>query len=285
MAGVRIAIAESGRPTRKLVKLVPLSDGGFAITAPYHHARNGFLFKHAVDYSQRHIRIPFAELVPYTAEDRVKLSLHLDGFVQFSGESPGRIVSGREEDGTPKGLGIMVNRLNTPLSTEGPTFGLLAWGIEEFEGLASDSAMVFTEGDTYYRHTTKDDWNAYLIEGFVYPRSFLRRATLHRGRLLLRRHFAKYEGMFTASGIALPTRASLFQEAGEIFDLVLVDLGSPHVIVALLVSRTKHEMESPSGFNLSSPSNMKEALCAMYPNLLPDWPGGATSLDYSPRDI
>ncbi len=87
------------------MKIVGMADGGSAVTVPYHSERKGFLFRVAVDSSQTIIETGVEEMVPYTADDRVKLSLRLDGFVQFSGESPGTILSGRNPDGTVKGSG------------------------------------------------------------------------------------------------------------------------------------------------------------------------------------
>jgi hypothetical protein len=54
--------------------------------------------------------VPADELVSFTVEDRAKLSYHTDGFVQFSSENPGRIISGRDPStGEPKGPGGLAN--------------------------------------------------------------------------------------------------------------------------------------------------------------------------------
>lgn len=68
---------------------------------------------------------------------------------------------------------------------------------------------------------------------------------------------------------------------GAIFDLTLIDLGSPYVVVGLLVSRAVFDMASPSGFGLHSPSDMREALAAVYPSPLAGTENAAaTSLNY-----
>jgi hypothetical protein len=90
-SGMTIVIqeAENAQP-RRVVKIVPMRSGGYMVMAPYHQARKGFLAKHPVDYSRiGDTELPLTELTAYTAEDWVKLSVHKDGFVQFSGEDPG----------------------------------------------------------------------------------------------------------------------------------------------------------------------------------------------------
>lgn len=260
-----------------------MADGGFAVTVPYHQERHGFLFKAAVDYSQTTIEVPVEDLVPYTADDRVKLSLHIDGFVQFSGEGPGRILSGRHPDGTVKGLGLVKNPLNEPLATDGPMFGLSIWGIEQFEELpAAKSAVAFSEETLYNRDCTIDDFSGYLIEGFVYPRRYIGRASLGGpSGLTLTRQFPNYNAMPTTQGVLLPTRQPLFERSGAIFDLTVVDIGSAEVIIGLLVSRARVAMSSDSGFTLASPSDMTHILQAVYPSPFPEPPPGTRSLDFS----
>jgi hypothetical protein len=61
-------------------------------------------------------------------ERRLKLSHHPDGFTQFSGEG---IISGRDEYGRPKGIGIMSFALAQPPRT-GPSFACAVLGLEDF---------------------------------------------------------------------------------------------------------------------------------------------------------
>ncbi|WNV76929.1 hypothetical protein [Geodermatophilus sp. DSM 44513] len=265
--GIRIAIADHNGTLRLLTKIVGLSDGGFAVTAPYHSARQGFLMKFPVDYSRSELMLPTADVVPYTADDRVKLSLHLDGFVQFSGERQGRIVSGRDGDGQPKGLGLIANRLTSPLATDGPTFGLLAWGLDDYkEQVRIRDTLAFGGHDVYYRDCTLGDWSACIIEGFVYPRSYLSQGVLSGGRLVLPRRFPHYQGPRHTSGLFTPTRNPLLDMQGALLNLTLVDVGSPYIVIGLLVSRATHGFPSTSGFTLNSPSDMRHALAAVYPN-------------------
>src|SRR5215211_6850582 len=83
---------------RKLLKIVSYSEGGFAILTPYHSARSGLLMKMPVDYSRKgEIEVASTDCTTFTADDRVKLSFHKDGLVQFSGENPGKIISGVDQ--------------------------------------------------------------------------------------------------------------------------------------------------------------------------------------------
>ena len=103
-------------------------------------------------------------MVHYTAEDRVKLSHHWDGFVQFSGESPGKIISGRNAlTGAPKGLGLMSAPIRRPIVT-GPTSGLLVWGLDDYaEHRPTARDIVFNQDEIYYRNCTPAEWSDYLL--------------------------------------------------------------------------------------------------------------------------
>lgn len=281
--GTRVAVTAMDGGSHLITKLVGLSDGGFAVTVPYHGERQGFLFKHRVDYGKLTSWVPLAEVTRYTADDRVKLSLHLDGFVQFSGERPGRIVSGRQSDGTPKGLGLIANQLTTPLSTGGPTFAITAWGIEGFQRpKGAKLALTFGDSDVYYRDCAQHEWNGYIIEGFVYPRSFLSQGLLQRGTLVLKRRFPNYQEIPRESGLILPTRQPLHELEGAVFDLTLIDVGSPYLVIGLLVSRSTFGTDSLSGFTMHSPSDMREALAAVYPNPFEGADVEAGDLNYQP---
>ena|ERR1700693_3838109 len=94
----KVAVEDDEGRYRSLTKIVPYTEGGFAVLAPYHAAKEGFLCKIAVPEELRgRFSLPApAEIHRYSAADRVKLSFHLDGFIQFSGENPSTIRSGRE---------------------------------------------------------------------------------------------------------------------------------------------------------------------------------------------
>jgi len=120
-------IIEDGGDFHAVCKIQPLSDGGYALIAPYHAAREGWLYKHEVDYRKYVNTVKLSDMQHFVASDRVKLSHHWDGFVQFSGENSQTIRSGRDPfTGEPKGLAIMSAPIWKPIK-DGPTFGIILW--------------------------------------------------------------------------------------------------------------------------------------------------------------
>ena len=250
MSGSTIALDDQGT-LRKITKIVPYRTGGFAVLVPYHKARQGHLVKYAVDYSKRDLEMRSKEATEYSAADRVKLSLHPDGFVQFSGENPGKIVSGRDtETGKPRGLGVMSQPLSAPVNT-GPTFSCLVWGVSGFEPLDAASrrkAIVFSEDDYYYRRCTPDTWNGYVIEGFVSEDRYWGAVRNRDGKLTMS---------------VMP----MFEAIGAVFELRVVSLPGQPVLLGLMTSRIETNFDMPSGFTLNGPSDQesKEVLSAVYP--------------------
>jgi len=171
----RIAIRTSiDQPARKITKIVGLNGDGFSVIAPYHKARSGVLFKLPVDPKKAlapgEWQSSWAESVAFTVEDRAKLSYHTDGFIQFSSESPGRIISGREPStGEPKGLGLMTHPLTSPIWT-GASASVTAWGLEEFDvAEESKDLMVFEPNEVYFRGCTPDEATAWRVEIYPFP--------------------------------------------------------------------------------------------------------------------
>jgi hypothetical protein len=100
--GWRIVI-DDGDDLRAVCKIVPLRDGGYSMLVPYHAASEGWRYKHEVDYSKHKQTTHRSGMQHFVADDRVQLSHHWDGFVQFSGENPQKITSGRDPlTGEPK---------------------------------------------------------------------------------------------------------------------------------------------------------------------------------------
>lgn len=264
----------------KVMQIQPYAGGGFAVLAPYHVERQGFLIKHEVDYTSKEMLIPRSEWIEYSADDRVKLSFHPDGFVQFSGENPRRILSGRDEaTGEPKGLGlVMQHPLYEPITT-GPTFGMVVWGLSDFAAAKPEDyqgGLVFSDRDFHNKDHYLRPWiraksrenpykdPAYNIEAFVLPRRLLSQVQIGRpGESVVRIFHPSY------------------QWRGGQIDLRVVDLPGQPVFLGLMVSRTEHEWASDSGFSLHSPSDMKHALAAVYPAPAFDEPP-ANTLNWSP---
>ncbi|WP_134642959.1 hypothetical protein [Ammonifex thiophilus] len=282
MAKWTIGFEENGK-LYKVTKIFTYRDGGFGVAVPYHFAHKGYLFKARVDYTKREQWIPRGEVVEYAASNKVKLSLHLDGFVQFSGIKPGKITSGRDlKSGKPRGLGVQSQPLTNPIKS-GPAFGITIWGLSEFEPLLEQelqekTTIVFWEQDYYLRHCTPEDWNGYILEGFVFERGkypYLK-FEINHNRLELHyvRPFFQYE---------IP---------GTIFRLKAIPSQNPHYFISLMVSRIRVGFPSSSGFCLVGPSGEVEldrygrvvngtTLCAIYPAPMKDLP--SQTLDYKKK--
>jgi hypothetical protein len=162
----------AGETPRKITKIIGLNGRGFSVLAPYHKARSGYLGKmpagpHVQGESQKR----WDDCISFTAEDRVKLSYHADGFAQFSSETAGKIISGRDPTtGQPKGLGLMTRPFEKPIWSGG-SVGIMVWGIHDFvEAKESDSDLVtFEPKDFYYRGCTPGDANAWYLQIYVFP--------------------------------------------------------------------------------------------------------------------
>nr|VFK05856.1 MAG: hypothetical protein BECKLPF1236B_GA0070989_100129 [Candidatus Kentron sp. LPFa] len=237
---ITLAIAEqAGSPPRKITKIIPYKTGGFAVLAPYNNAKQGFLAKIPLDYEKRQFQIHRSETIEYSVDDRIKLSFHKDGFVQFSGEHPGKIISGRDPvNGQPKGLGILLEHpLYKPIRS-GPTFVVSAWGLSEFEEITNTA-------------------NPDII---IFPKQYWTGVR-------------KLAGRFTLS-LAFET----CEASGAVFNFAIIPLGEQPIFLGVMVSRFQHSFPSKSGFNFSSPSDRKQgqltgnSLMAIYPNFLDDPP-------------
>jgi len=169
-------IDESGRSV-SFLKILPYKNGGFGGVLPsLEHAGNGRLEKTFVNYDNEGTRLKITrdEKQQYSASDIVKFSYHPDGFVQFSSTNNSRIVSGRDKDGTPKGLGLLSWPLSNPIST-GPSMTISFTGLHGFtEAKPSkiDNRYAFeTPRATPHPKTIfeKEDARAYAMAFYILP--------------------------------------------------------------------------------------------------------------------
>ena len=119
-----------GDNRRKLCKLLFTGDGTYCVTAPYHSAKKAVLFKATVNYNTSSQVVAFDEALDLSELDdgRLKISHHPSGFVQYSGDG---VVSGLDDDGRPKGLGVF----SAPLQEvgSGPAVGVGVQGIDQLD--------------------------------------------------------------------------------------------------------------------------------------------------------
>src|ERR1022692_984751 len=207
-----IAVQDASGVNRKITKIVCHSHGGFAVLAPYHKARSGFLLKIPLDYEMKGEHwVPLGECIGYSADDRVKLSFHPDGFVQFSGENSEKILSGRDPaTGEPKGLGIISNPLSVPVRT-GPTFGISAWGLKDFDELDTtrDAIISFSQKEMYYRGCLPGAQNGIHLEAFVFEQRYWSGVSGEPNALKI----SLCVGMFEATGAALELKVIPIQDS------------------------------------------------------------------------
>ncbi len=118
--------------TYKLCRVSFSKDGSYFVTAPYHPFDKAALMILTVNYATQHMLVAMEDAVDIASLDddrkRLKLSHHVSGLVQFSGEG---VISGVNEEGKIKGIGVQSWPLYEPMG--GPAFGLVIRGVEQFE--------------------------------------------------------------------------------------------------------------------------------------------------------
>ncbi len=158
---------------RAVAKADTLADGGYTFMLPYHAARQGWLAKMYVGTT--HLSpgvhaIGADQMVHYDASDRVKLSHHNDGFVQFSSENSQKIRSGRDPlTGKPRGLGYMSVPILQGIPS-GPAFGATLWGLHQYQEVTTSlraSDVVFRREDLYFNMSPPADCDGYQVEGWL----------------------------------------------------------------------------------------------------------------------
>jgi len=255
-----IVIQEDRKRARRVTKVLTYPDGGFAVFAPYHSSRSGYLLMYDANYMPRLQWVgPGATVKEYTAQDRVKLSYHGDGFVQFSGAGSS-IVSGRDEAGNPRGMGLLSQPLTSPI-TSGPSVGLTLWGLDGFEEhlrrKSGEEVIHFGEADFVGGQYSPPGWNAYCLEFFVLP-NVPSEALRSQGG-----HFRAALQFFN------------FEVPGTIFVLHLLPLQAYNNMLGVLARRVCQHFAAASGFSLAGPSRILSRdgsspqarfISAVYPN-------------------
>lgn len=254
-----VAIRPSaGEKPRKITKIVGLNGVGFSVLAPYHQARSGFLCKPLIDARTFERRMKgWDECVGFTAEDRVKLSYHIDGFAQFSSENPGKIISGRDpKTGEPKGLGLLARSLLTP-SVSGPSVGLVVWGIQDFEAAREEEKLLLFEPcDFYYRNSTPKDANTWHVAIYAFA--------------VGQAPPVQFEGDQAVMLYQLP--APTAGVPGSIVRLKTIQLKEERLYLGLRIERLVGDWKDvKSGWHLSGPGNYTQyqngyVLQAFYPS-------------------
>ena len=240
---IDICIREShSKPVKKITRIVPYADGGFAVISPYLPRVEGLAVKYQRDYRVILSTTQWAKSFKYQASDRLKLSLHPDGFAQFSGEYQGRIVSGRDHTtGEPKGVGVLASPFATPVYS-GPTFGVQVWGLDdypEWTARSNSHSVVFDPDDVYFNDA---DLGTYVIEGFLFIAPWF----------LPHVRFDRHES--SARRATIPLWRYHIRGSRQWDFTLLPGIAAPHVLVAVRVSKFPFRFASPSGFVLHGPA-------------------------------
>ncbi len=165
-----IAMCVDGQ-LRKITKVLFGRDGSYMVMVPYHSADKGILFKMPITYVStvdKPYEVPYSDVIDAgdVEERQIKLSHHRSGLIQFSGKG---VISGLDEQGRPRGIGIQSWPLDNP--SPGPSFGITFLGVDDFR-LASpkDTQLIETEGIVFnFNDLPPAEGNGYVLEGFYFP--------------------------------------------------------------------------------------------------------------------
>jgi hypothetical protein len=259
--GVTIAIREvPGAKARKLTKVISYGDGSFGVLMPYHSAHSGIIGKVPVDRSVfGDWAVPYDSMILFSSANSVKLSYHPDGFVQFSGQINGKVISGRDPvTREPKGVGLIASPLSDPIRT-GASVGIVAWGLEDFDELdePEEGALMFEKDEAYFRRCTPRTAEGWMLQLWVFSAkhwSGVRRSP--RGGCSLQMAFGNFEASYS------------------VLELKVIELYDVEVVLAAYVCRLPHAPSSEvhrSGWILNGPCQLDPAtwkghgLIAVYP--------------------
>jgi len=150
---------------KQILKVGYSSDGGYWIQdllRMQNDKQECGIFKYATDINNHGRRKAPILYSAYTSGN-VKLSHHSDGRAQISGEG---VLSGYNQDGTPKGAAIMSFPLHTT-NDGGMVFSFLFWGIQNIkrDGQVTDYILKIDKNRIRNHHQDMR-LNAYAIEGY-----------------------------------------------------------------------------------------------------------------------
>lgn len=155
-----------------LCKIIFGGDGSYFVTAPYHPHDQAVAGILTVNYAFEENNISLTDSVDLALVDdddqRLKLSHHPDGFLQFSGQG---ITSGRDDTGKPKGMGVFSWPLFKP--TLGPSFSIAfsdpaACGRRVDVGSTPGKNRVILQ-ESEFSHMRSSGVTGIVIIGYYFP--------------------------------------------------------------------------------------------------------------------
>jgi hypothetical protein len=289
MALKRITVlVKKDQTARKLLKIWFGPDGSYYVAAPYHSARQAYLFKYRSRYDLefgKSASIPISEFSETATLDdddgSIKLVHHASGLCQFSGRG---ILSGIDERGRPKGIGVLTRAL--PAVGDGPAWALVAYGFEDFDPCDNPGASdLVADFDELVPAAVTEPWpgseaaiqprEGVLVEGYYFQPQYRKFVTRDPdGRLVLMR--------VHPTGMILKLAVILSPE----------DCGHPGFL-GLDVYRKHVMMSATSGFNLCGPgetvgedslgNRIADLIACWYPRA--EWMPAERNVNYPSRDL
>jgi hypothetical protein len=249
-----------------VARVLAYPDGGWGLVPLYRpQPHPGFLLLESpVDYSRRgEFLVPVETMYrQYRSAHGIKLSIHGDGFLQFSRADAQGVISGRDPvTGESRGFGYQSFRPDDP-PRSGPMFGLGAWGLDEFDlhGARRSGALIVDERHLYFYPAWLKRWDAYMFEFWPLPRYALPHVRIRHGLTMLAAPRHPYYSYFP-------------------FHWIVLDLGNPTMFLGLVVTAHECGWDAPSGTSLHTASDRRitKSLQAICP---PPWEGAAPSADW-----
>jgi len=250
-----VAVHRAGLGIRKVAKVEPYRDGGWALIPAFRPMLHpGFLLVEIpTDYSRAGVmHVPRASLLrEYRSAQGVKLSIHGAGFVQFSRVGSEGLLSG-VDPGTHRARAFgLQSRPTTDPPRSGPMFGLTAWGLADYPVLQTTRPVAVVVGDDWQYLEDPDldiERNGVALEFWPLPRSALPQAR-------------RIGDLTILNGGTHPYYAD------QRVDFVVLDTGNPLMILGLVATVCATQWEAPSGVSMGGPSDlaMNKALLAVSP--------------------
>jgi len=267
MNSVVVAVHRPGLGVRRLARLVPYRDGGWAMIPAFRPVPHpGFLLVEiATDYSRTGVmEVPRASLLrEYRSAHGVKLSVHGGGFVQFSRVEAEGLLSGVDPTTHQARAFGLQSWPTTDPPRSGPMFALTAWGLANYPVLEASRSVAVVVGDDWQYLEDPDlevERNAVALEFWPLPRSALPEARRIGDLTILKVGTHPYY-------------------ADQPVDFVVLDTGNPLMILGLVVTLCGSQWEAQSGVSMAGPSDlaMNRAFLSVSP---PPHPYAVPSADY-----
>ena len=244
-----------GSAYKRICKVVEFnaSDGGFCII-PSGQTQSGLLSKIPYKDTVGTYKINENDMVHFQDSERVKLSYHGDGFVQFSKVGSQGIISGRDATGAPKGVGLYSAPISNPIQT-GPCMAISAWGTREFKvwkPKPAGNAIIIRDAD-FYIDEINPAGHRPGIEGVNVSFLMFKTSQLEaqdKTLILGTRRILTPPRRLIAPSRNLPAR--------------MIPLNR-FITLAVIAERMRFQFRSKSGYCVNGPGDLNYRLCAISP--------------------